>query len=117
MQAVRREFVKTWAILGAEGVLSVALNVGSNIVRPVPNQSLEVCAVSGIEGAACLLIAGQVARHRRHEPADRLRCQARALLAGLPFSRLIDQTAERCRGPIRLLFEPSPVAGKQRDLA
>src|SRR5206468_11063783 len=51
------------------------------------------------------------------KPAGRIGGKACALLARVLISGLIDQSTERRRSAVGLLFEPRPVAGQETDLA
>src|SRR5580704_686013 len=94
-----------------------ALDVCPDVARPVADELLEAFAVAGVQGAARLLVAGQISGHRRKKPASSFRRSPYFLLAWLSLSRLIDEPANGRRSAIRLFLKPLPMPRQQRHFA
>src|SRR3954471_9063510 len=96
------------------GELSCVL---ANILGPRLDQLVEAVAVTGKQGARCLLETGPVAGHDGHEPVRGLLRLADAILAFVRTPGLLHEFAERDRSPAGLGVEPIPVPRQQRNLA
>jgi hypothetical protein len=91
--------------------------VVANIRGPGGDQRAELATVVGEEGPGGFFEAGEVAGHGGEEVVGGFLCRADAVTVAAGFPGFVDEAAEGNGGSARLVVQPIPMAGEQRDFA